>query len=64
VRVRTFGHVRDMVEVVTIDGRYVVHCLHVVAAVHLPTKAFVFKGMSPGGIVTFPMRVKLVELMG
>jgi len=53
-----------MVEMVTIDGWYVVHHLHVVVAVHLPTKVFVFKGMSPGGIVTFPVRVEFVELMG
>jgi len=36
----------------------------VVVAVHLPAEVLVLKGVGPGGIVSFPTRVELVELMG
>jgi len=35
-----------------------------VVAVRLLAEVFVFKGMRPGGVVTFPMRVEFVELVG
>jgi len=38
--------------------------LIVVVAVALFAESLVFEGMTPGGIVAFPMRVELVKLVG
>jgi len=53
-----------MGEMATIDGRYVVCWLHMIAEVRLPTEIFVFEGVRPGGVIVLPTRVELVELMG
>jgi len=36
----------------------------VVAAVCLLAEVFVFKGVGPGGVVSLPTNIELVELMG